>query len=185
MLLGLRGTPVLYQGDEIGMGNVVVGREDLRDPLGVRYWPHYEGRDAGRTPMQWRPGPGGGFTEPGGTPWLPLGDVDSANVEDQRADPGSLLHLARDLIAFRRRRRDFRLGAYASLPSAPGVWQWRRGTRHAVILNMTGAGVTVEGHRGTVAIGTDRGREGEAVVGLLALAAFEGVIVELSGATVH
>ena len=61
MLLCLRGTPVLYQGDEIGLGDVALAREDLRDPLGVRYWPYYAGRDAGRTPMQWRPGHGGGL----------------------------------------------------------------------------------------------------------------------------
>ena len=53
MLLSLRGTPVLYQGDEIGMANVAVAHEDMRDPLGVRFYPYYEGRDAGRTPMQW------------------------------------------------------------------------------------------------------------------------------------
>ena len=64
MLLSLRGTPVLYQGDEIGMANVAVAHEDIRDPLGVHFYPYYEGRDAGRTPMQWRDRPGGGFTRP-------------------------------------------------------------------------------------------------------------------------
>ncbi len=57
LLLCLRGTPVLYQGDEIGLGDVVVAEEDLRDPLGVRYWPHYAGRDGMRTPMPWRDTP--------------------------------------------------------------------------------------------------------------------------------
>ena len=78
MLLGLRGTPVLYQGDEIGLGDVAVEPPDLRDPLGVRYWPAYAGRDAMRTPMHWRDAPGGGFTDPDVTPWLPLGDTDGA-----------------------------------------------------------------------------------------------------------
>ena len=58
MLFGLRGTPVLYQGDEIGQGDTAVEPPDLRDPLGVRYWPAYAGRDAGRTPMQWSDEPG-------------------------------------------------------------------------------------------------------------------------------
>ena len=57
MLLCLRGTPVLYQGDEIGMGNVTVAHADMRDPLGVRFHPYYDGRDACRTPMQWRDAP--------------------------------------------------------------------------------------------------------------------------------
>ena len=102
MLLCLRGTPVLYQGDEIGLGDVTLAQEDLRDPLGVRYWPYYAGRDAGRTPMPWRPGPGGGFTAAGVRPWLPLGDTEASSVERQRSDPDSMLHLARDLIALRR-----------------------------------------------------------------------------------
>ena len=72
MLLSLRGTPVLYQGDEIAMGNVALAQEDLRDPLGVRFYPYYEGRDAARTPMQWSDRPGGGFTE-AERPWLPHG----------------------------------------------------------------------------------------------------------------
>ena len=95
MLLSLRGTPVLYQGDEIGLGNAKVAHEDMRDPLGVRYFPYYEGRDAGRTPMPWSSDPGGGFTDPGVKPWLPLGDVGACNVETQRSDPSSVLALTR------------------------------------------------------------------------------------------
>ena len=93
MLLCLRGTPVLYQGDEIGLGDRPVAHEDMRDPLGVRYCPAYAGRDAMRTPLPWRRGPGGGFTDPGTVPWLPVGEIAEANVEDQRSDPSSVLHL--------------------------------------------------------------------------------------------
>jgi alpha-glucosidase len=87
MLLSLRGTPVLYQGDEIGLGDIPVAHEDMRDPLGVLYWPAYAGRDAMRTPMPWRQGPGGGFTAPGTRPWLPMGPTGEHNVEQQRSDP--------------------------------------------------------------------------------------------------
>ena len=65
ILLCLRGTPVLYQGDEIGLGDTEPQQADLRDPLGVRFWPYYAGRDGMRTPMPWRNVPGGGFTDPG------------------------------------------------------------------------------------------------------------------------
>src|SRR5471030_429571 len=106
MLLALRGTPVLYQGDEIGLGDVTVARERLRDPLGVRYWPAYAGRDAMRTPMPWSDVAGSGFTEPGTTPWLPVGDPAAGSVDGQRADPESVLTLTRDLIALRRQNRD-------------------------------------------------------------------------------
>ncbi len=88
ILLCLRGTPVLYQGDEIGLGDTELQQADLRDPLGVRFWPHYAGRDGMRTPMPWRNVPGGGFTDAGVRPWLPFGDLAACNVEDQSVRPG-------------------------------------------------------------------------------------------------
>jgi alpha-glucosidase len=176
MLLNLRGTPVLYQGDEIGLGNTKVAHEDMRDPLGVRYFPHYEGRDAGRTPMPWSGAPGGGFTDPDVTPWLPLGDVAACNVESQRPDPTSVLALTRALIATRRVRADLRTGSYRSLVAPDGVWAWARGEGHFVVLNMTDEQVVVPGLDGTLGISTVRPREGELVAGALDLAPWEGVI---------
>jgi alpha-glucosidase len=176
MLLSLRGTPVLYQGDEIGMANVAVAHEDMRDPLGVRFYPYYEGRDAGRTPMQWSAAPGGGFTE--ATPWLPLGDVAAANVLAQRDDPGSVLTLCHDLIAFRRRHRGFSTGDTSTLATPAAVWAFTRGPRHVVVLNMSPEANAIDGLSGTIAVGTDRAREGETVGSDLRLAPFEGLILE-------
>ena len=76
--------------------------------------------------MQWRDVPGGGFTAPGTTPWLPLGDTTRANVEGQESNPASVLSLTRALIALRRENADLRAGAYASWPAPDGVWAWRR-----------------------------------------------------------
>ncbi len=53
LLLTLRGTPFLYQGDEIGLVDGTLQREDVLDAVGVRFWPYYKGRDAERTPMPW------------------------------------------------------------------------------------------------------------------------------------
>jgi alpha-glucosidase len=178
LLLCLRGTPVLYQGDEIGLGDVEVARDDLRDPLGVRYWPAYAGRDGMRTPMPWRNAPGGGFTAPGVRPWLPLGDLAACNVEDQRGDPDSLLYLTRDLVALRRRTPDLRSGAYRSVESTPGTWAWRRGERTLVAVNLTDGPGSVDRVAGSVLLGTDRSRDGEAVAGTLRLRAWEGVVVD-------
>jgi glycosidase len=181
MLLSLRGTPVLYQGDEIGMPDVKLTQADMRDPLGVRYWPHYEGRDSGRTPMQWRATPGGGFTEPGCTPWLPLGDTTAINVEVQREDPASMLQLARDVIAFRRDHADFCLGDYQTIPAPEGVWMWRRGSGYIVVLNMSEVDVGLTDVEGIVRIGTDRHRETEQVHGSIRVEPYEGLIVEVTG----
>ena len=178
VLLCLRGTPVLYQGDEIGLGDVPVARDDLRDPLGVRYWPAYAGRDAMRTPMPWRNMPGGGFTEPGTRPWLPLGDVAGCNVEDQRADPGSVLTLARDLIALRRQSGALQTGRYETIEAPDGVWAWRRGDGVVVVLNLSDDDATVDAVHGRVRIGTDRDRDGRPVRGKLRLLGWEGVVIE-------
>ena len=180
MLLCLRGTPVLYQGDEIGLGDVTLAQEDLRDPLGVRYWPYYAGRDAARTPIPWRPGPGGGFTAAGVRPWLPLGDVEATNVERQRSDPDSMLHLARDLIALRRTSADLRLGRYRTIDAPDGMWAWSRGDRVVVALNLTDDVVHLPGVEGAVRLGTDRRRDGETIGGGLRLGAWEGLVVERS-----
>ncbi len=178
LLLGLRGTPVLYQGDEIGLGDVEVAHEDMRDPLGIRYWPHYAGRDAMRTPMPWCNAPGGGFTEPGVRPWLPFGDLAATNVEDQQADPDSMLHLARDLITLRREVADLHAGAYRTRTATPGTWAWDRGDRMVVALSMSDGPGVVDGVTGRVRIGTDRTRDGEPVDGAVRLRGWEAVVVE-------
>jgi alpha-glucosidase len=178
LLLALRGTPVLYQGDEIGQPDTDVPHERMRDPLGVLYWPAYSGRDAGRTPMQWRDGPGGGFTGPGVEPWLPFGDLTGWNVEAQRDDPASMLTLARDLIALRRATPELHQGSYRTLEVTPGAWAWSRDEGVVVLLGMSEGEGTLEGFSGTVLLGTDRRRDGEQVEGTLRVHGWEGVVAE-------
>ena len=86
MLLTLRGTPFLYQGEEIGMRDIQVSRAELQDPVGKRYWPLPVGRDGFRSPMQWNGEANAGFTT--GKPWLKLHPgYKTRNVESQRKDP--------------------------------------------------------------------------------------------------
>jgi len=179
MLLTLRGTPVLYYGDEIALPDVPQDAATARDPVARRLGDPSENRDVCRTPMPWSAEPGGGFTTAEATPWLPFGDLAAHNVAAQREDPGSVLHLVRDLIALRRAEPDLRSGAYATLDAPAGAWAWRRGDGHAVALNLSDAAVTVDGIAGRVAIATDRARDGEAVDGSLRLASYEGAVVAL------
>jgi alpha-glucosidase len=181
-LLMLRGTPVLYYGDEIGMPDTPLGKADLQDPLGKRTWPEPRGRDPERTPMPWSKESGAGFTAPGVRPWLPIGDARARNVADQRRDPSSTLTFVRDLIAVRRRRPDLRRGSYQQLPSPSGAWAWQRGPGTTVALNLSDQPLRIPGVTGTVVISTARARDGERVDGGLSLGPWEGAICS-SGST--
>jgi alpha-glucosidase len=177
VLLCLRGTPVLYQGDELGLEDTDVPHEMMRDPLGVLYWPAYAGRDGARTPMPWRNAPGGGFTDAGVDPWLPFGAQDRISVEEQRADPDSMLHFVRDLITLRRSEPALRSGGYRTLATTPGAWAWRRGDRMSVLAALSDAEATIEGVTGTVVAATDRGRRGERIEGVVRVGGREAVVV--------
>jgi alpha-glucosidase len=178
LLLTLRGTPFLYQGDEIGLEDGPITQEDLHDRVGIRYWPYYKGRDPERTPMPWSNGPNGGFTDAGVTTWLPMADPARGNVADQAADPDSVLAFTRRAIARRAHREDLAVGDYGSLPSPEGTWLFRRGARTVVALNLSDAPQVMEGVDGTVTLATDRAREGTAATGTVTLAPWSGVVLE-------
>jgi alpha-glucosidase len=174
VLLTIRGTPILYQGDEIGMADGQVRTPSLRDPVALRGPNGLQGRDPARTPMQWEAGANGGFTAEGVEPWLPLADPASCNVAEQKSDPSSLLHLCRDLIALRRARSDLGRGTYARIDAPPGVWAWARG-RISVAVNCSDHPVDTDVRRGVVLIGTRRERDGGVVDGSLRLEPWEAI----------
>jgi len=180
LLLCLRGTPFLYYGDEIGLPDTPLDAAQALDPVPHRTGDPADNRDMCRTPMHWSAEAGGGFTTPDAEPWLPFGDLAAHNVSAQREDRGSVLHLVRDLIALRRERDDMRNGAYESLAAPEGAWAWRRGEGTAIALNLSEGDLQVEGLEGTVLIGTDRTRDGEAVAGALRLGPGEGAVVDRS-----
>ncbi|HEU4851137.1 MAG TPA: alpha-glucosidase [Telluria sp.] len=102
MQLSLKGTPCLYQGDELALTEADVPFELLQDPYGITFWPEFKGRDGCRTPMPWTDEqPNGGFTT--GKPWLPLAEphrVAAVSVQEGRED--SPLNFARRVIRWRK-----------------------------------------------------------------------------------
>nr|MBP7569556.1 alpha-amylase [Acidobacteriota bacterium] len=127
LLLTLRGTPTLYYGDEIGLGNVPIPPGRVRDPFERNVPGLGFGRDPVRTPMQWTSGSNAGFTTGSGTPWLPLAaGADVWNVERQRDDPRSMLTLYKRLLDLRRREPALAVGSYRQLPAPPGVLAYSR-----------------------------------------------------------
>jgi alpha-glucosidase len=182
MLMGLRGTPFLYYGDEIGMVDTDVPSDRILDPVGVFHGARM-GRDDERTPMQWTAEEGAGFSPPGVEPWLPYGDYRAYNVSDQRHDPDSALSLTRDLIGLRDALPELRDGAYTTLP-APNedVWVWRRGERTIVACNLSADPVEIDAAGpGAIRISTNRARDGERVEAALGLAPWEAVILWRDG----
>ncbi len=117
MLLTLRGTPVLYYGEEIGMRNGRIPRSRILDPVGRRYWPFHKGRDGCRTPMQWDSSPNAGFSSiDAAEPWLPINpDYREVSVAAQRDDAGSIFSFYRRLIRLRKAAVALRRGNYRSI----------------------------------------------------------------------
>ncbi len=126
MLLTLRGTPFLYYGEEIGMSCFRIPRKRLVDPIGIVTWPKgFIGRDPERTPMQWDRSENAGFGA--GEPWLPPNpDYLDRNVEDQLADPLSLLSWYRRLLALRASRQELRSGEIRFLDLDTDVLAYER-----------------------------------------------------------
>ncbi len=118
LLLCLRGNPILYQGEELGLPQAEVAFEDLQDPEAIANWPRTLGRDGARTPMPWSKGDAhAGFSE--GKPWLPIGQwhIQLAAAE-QEADAGSVLHFTRKVLHARAQSAALQLGD-VSFPEAP------------------------------------------------------------------
>ena len=141
LYLTLRGTPIMYYGEELGMeNNDPVRKEDVKDPIGRLGWPKEKGRDGERTPMQWNDGPNGGFTA--GTPWLPVpASYKTHNVESELKDPSSILNVYRRVLSLRHTNRALRDGNYMGLnQSDPNVLSYLRTYKNQavlVVLNMS------------------------------------------------
>src|SRR5258707_3239782 len=98
LYLTLRGTPIMYYGEEIGMKTTPPTRkEDVKDPIGRTGWPKEKGRDGERTPMQWDESENAGFSK--AAPWLPVPPAARThNVADESKDPKSVLAFYRNML---------------------------------------------------------------------------------------
>jgi alpha-glucosidase len=192
LLLTLRGTPTVYYGEEIGMENVPIPPEFLRDPPAVNQPEIADqvGRDPERTPMQWDASPNAGFTAAGVTPWLPLADDWSTNnVACQEADANSMLNLFRAVTALRRAEPALNQGDYVSLDSGvPDVFAYVRsapGTDRFLIALNFGASTHVldisqVGRHAQIALSTGLQRSGAQSVSRLRIEPNEGLLLRLN-----
>ncbi len=172
LLLTLRGTPTIYNGDELGLPDALIPPDRIVDVAG---------RDPVRIPMPWTTdGPFAGFSTV--EPWLPMPpDAGARSVEAQRDDEASMLMLHHRLLALRRARPALQAGAWEPVDVGPGVLAYNRvqdADRIRVLLNMTHVPVVVrvEG-RWRAAVGTTPAREGTFVEGDLTLGPDEAVVL--------
>ncbi|WP_018181082.1 alpha-glucosidase family protein [Kaistia granuli] len=144
ILLSLRGSVCLYQGEELGLTEADIAYEDLQDPYGIRFWPEYKGRDGCRTPMVWESnGAHAGFSS--AKPWLPVPQEHIARaVNRETADRSSVLAHYRQMIAFRKTHPALRDGSIAFVDSPDGVLAFLReqgGEKILCAFNLAGSGV--------------------------------------------
>jgi alpha-glucosidase len=190
LLLTLRGTPTLYQGDELGMRDVPVPPEKVQDPWGIRVGDLSLGRDPQRAPMLWDSSPNAGFTEPGVEPWLPIApDYEQLNVASQLDNQRSMLAMTRRLLAERSASQALSLGDYLPVEvesDACMVWiRQRDGERYLVALNFTDQPQTLSlplSGRAELIVSTQMDREGPQDLASFTLRGDEGCLLKLGRA---
>ncbi len=182
LLMTLKGTPFLYNGDEIGLPNTDIAPAQQRDPRAKAMGDARFGRDGQRAPIPWDGTFHGGFTS--GEPWLPLyPGADRLNVAAQQRDPHSILNLYRRLIALRRSLPGLQSGDYHALSHCGDVLRFARRceTQNLVILlnfGSTAADVPLAG-QARLLLSTHLDREEESLIGTVSLRPDEGLIVEI------
>jgi alpha-glucosidase len=183
LLLTLRGTPTLYYGDEIGMHQVAIAPEQVRDPFEKNVPGIGVGRDGCRTPMQWSAAPHAGFST--AVPWLPLpDDFVHGNVANLEADSRSILCLYKALIELRRQCSPLVSGDYVPIAARGDLLLYRRqqeGKAVVIALNLGAEPVSMAsdaaGLGGEILLSTMLDRKGERIEGTLDLRGNEGVII--------
>jgi glycosidase len=189
-LLTIRGTPTLYQGEELGMENVPIPPDRAVDPFGLRLPELGLGRDSQRTPMQWDSSENAGFTEPGVEPWLPLADdYETRNVAVLKAQPASILNLAQELLALRKTHPALATGDYATIDGLPDeVYVYTRGAPSQCLL--VALNLTNQEHQfmlpytgtGQVVTSTGKDRTGKISLTFMVLQPNEGILIDITGA---
>jgi alpha-glucosidase len=181
LLLSLPGTITLYYGEEIGMTNVPIPPDVVRDPAEKNEPGIGAGRDPERTPMLWDSSPLAGFTS--GRPWLPLGEHHaSLNAAKLNQEPESILHLYRALIALRKSHPVLVTGELYSIAAANNVLSYERygeGERLRVLLNLGDAPIPIPSEIGEILAATSPYRLSEQPKRLMQLGAAAGLIVRL------
>ncbi|TPW30798.1 DUF3459 domain-containing protein [Martelella alba] len=111
LLMTLRGSVCIYEGEELGLTEADIAYEDLQDPYGIEFWPEFKGRDGCRTPMVWQSGANNAGFSTAEKTWLPVAPEHvMKSVDVQQGNTASVLEQYRRFIAFRRQHPAFAKG---------------------------------------------------------------------------
>jgi len=182
LLMTLRGTPFLFAGDELGLEQVTIAPECIRDPFEKLVPGFGLNRDPERAPMRWDDSRAAGFTT--GEPWLPMGEnVRDRNVEKLQADDLSLLWLYKRLIGLRQTQVALVMGEYVPVRSRNDVLLYKRvwdSETVLVALNVVDQPRKLEwSGEGVLVLSTYLDGEGTLKSGPFILRANEGIILKL------
>ncbi|MDO4904343.1 MAG: alpha-glucosidase family protein [Lautropia sp.] len=148
MLLTMRGSPCIYQGDELGLPEADLAFEDLQDPYGITMWPEYKGRDGCRTPFPWaKDAPQAGFSSAEKS-WLPVPDEHRRLAVDQQENQAdSMLNFYRRLLHWRRQQPALVKGEIRLMPANRQILAYQRKHPEQTLLcvfNFSGKKATLE-----------------------------------------
>lgn len=189
LLLTLRGTPTIYYGDEIGMRDVAIPFNEVKDPQGLNMPDKNLSRDPSRTPMQWDATENAGFTK--GKPWLPIDRIyKRVNVEKEKNDEFSMLSLYHRLIQLRQSEPSLSIGQYKPLNTSGSgnviayVRYYEQHPAFLIVLNLChGPAYFTPQHvslKGKIEIATLPELEGTEIEKTINLNGDEGIVVRLN-----
>jgi len=187
LLLTLRGTPIMYYGDEIGMPQVEIPDDEVQDPQGLLMPGKHLTRDAQRTPMQWNESRNAGFTS--GKPWLRLDEgykSDNVEVEERRND--SLLSFYKRVIKLRQSEPSLMIGSYGRVYADDNILSYRRAAANhdsfLIVLNLSNELTEFNpGHtsvKGEIVIHTNIEQERDTVNTMFKMEPNSGCVIRLS-----
>jgi len=113
LLLSLRGTPIIYYGEEVDMQEYEITKDELRDPQGIRFWPDIKGRDGCRLPFPWDSKLTNQGFNSGTKPWLPA--VNKLSLDQAKADSGSTFHVLQEMLQIRKKFPALQNGSYRKI----------------------------------------------------------------------
>ena len=113
LLLSLRGTPIIYYGEEVDMQEYEITKDELRDPQGIRFWPDIKGRDGCRLPFPWDSKLTNQGFNSGTKPWLPASN--KLSLDQVKADSGSTFHVLQEMLQIRKKFPALQNGSYRKI----------------------------------------------------------------------